>query len=386
MPVVDFATSNPWVSLSIAAVVAISIALVAHRLASALLRRATQSTPALHSMFLYARRPAGWVLPFVAMQMVWQAAPGTLTFIDSVRHLNGLLLIGTTTWLAVRAIKGFAEGIIRQNPSDVTDNLNARRILTQTRVLSRTLMTVAVIAGLSMMLMTFSGARQLGASLLASAGIIGIVAGLAAKPVFSNLIAGMQIAMTQPIRLDDVLVVEGEWGRVEEITGTFVVLRIWDERRLILPLSYFIEQPFQNWTRHTSQLLGSLFLYVDYRMPVEPLRAELERVIRDAPDWDGRFFKLQVTDVTERTMQLRILCTAASSSQAFELRCHLRERMIDFMQRSYPQYLPRMRLDAAARDGGSPDDTVRDRAAEPDVLRYGLEREPLPPRTTGIQT
>lgn len=386
MPVVDFATSNPWVSLSIAAVVAISIALVAHRLASALLRRATQSTPALHSMFLYARRPAGWVLPFVAMQMVWQAAPGTLTFIDGVRHLNGLMLIGTTTWLAVRAIKGFAEGIIRQNPSDVTDNLNARRILTQTRVLSRTLMTVAVIAGLSMMLMTFSGARQLGASLLASAGIIGIVAGLAAKPVFSNLIAGMQIAMTQPIRLDDVLVVEGEWGRVEEITGTFVVLRIWDERRLILPLSYFIEQPFQNWTRHTSQLLGSLFLYVDYRMPVEPLRVELERVIRDAPDWDGRFFKLQVTDVTERTMQLRILCTAASSSQAFELRCHLRERMIDFMQRSYPQYLPRMRLDAAARDGGSPDDTVRDRAAEPDVLRYGLEREPALPRTTGIDT
>lgn len=382
MPVVDFATSNPWVSLSIAAVVAISIALIAHRLASALLQRATQSTPALHSMFLYARRPAGWVLPFIAMQMVWQAAPHTLILIDGVRHLNGLMLIGTTTWLAVRAIKGFAEGIARENPWDVADNLNARRILTQTRVLSRTLMTVAVIAGLSMMLMTFSGARQVGASLLASAGIIGIVAGLAAKPVFSNLIAGMQIAMTQPIRLDDVLVVEGEWGRVEEITGTFVVLRIWDERRLILPLSYFIERPFQNWTRHTSQLLGSLFLYVDYRMPIEPLRAELERLIRDAPEWDGRFFKLQVTDVTERTMQLRILCTAASSSQAFDLRCHLRERMIDFMQRSYPQYLPRTRLDTAARDGGSPDDTVRDR----DVLRYGLEREPAPPRTTGIET
>lgn len=198
MPVVEFATTNPWLSTSIAAAVAILIALIVHRLASPLLRRATQSTPALHSMFLYGRRPAGWVLPFIAMQAVWQATPDTLDFIDSVRHLNGLMVIATTTWLAVRAVKGFAEGIIRENPWDVADNLNARRILTQTRVLSRTLMTIAVIAGLSMMLMTFSGARQVGASLLASAGIIGIIAGLAAKPVFSNLIAGMQIAMTQP--------------------------------------------------------------------------------------------------------------------------------------------------------------------------------------------
>ncbi|HMN82247.1 MAG TPA: mechanosensitive ion channel [Burkholderiaceae bacterium] len=363
MPVVEFATTNPWISTSIAAAIAILIALIVHRLASPLLRRATQSTPALHSMFLYARRPAGWVLPFIAMQAVWQATPDSLDFIDSVRHLNGLMLIATTTWLAVRSVKGFAEGIIRENPWDVADNLNARRILTQTRVLSRTLMTIAVITGLSMMLMTFTGARQVGASLLASAGIIGIVAGLAAKPVFSNLIAGMQIAMTQPIRLDDVLVVEGEWGRVEEITGTFVVLRIWDDRRLILPLSYFIERPFQNWTRHTSQLLGSLFLYVDYRTPLAPLRAELERVIREAPDWDGRFFNLQVTDLTERTMQLRILCTAASSSQAFDLRCHLRERMIDFMQRRYPQYLPQVRLAGEARDGESSAGT----------LRYGLE-------------
>jgi small-conductance mechanosensitive channel len=163
--------------------------------------------------------------------------------------------------------------------------------------------------------------------------------------VFSNLIAGLQIALAQPIRIDDVLVVEGEWGRVEEITGTFVVLRIWDDRRLILPLSYFIEKPFQNWTRSSSQLLGSVFIYADYGMPLAPLREEVERIVKSAPEWDGRFFNLRVTDATERTMQIRVLCTAASSSLAFDLRCTVREGLIDFMQREYPQFLPRLRVE-----------------------------------------
>jgi small-conductance mechanosensitive channel len=159
----------------------------------------------------------------------------------------------------VRAVNGIAEGVLAQHPQDVADNLQARRVLTQTRVLARTTDTMLLLAGGALMLMTFPGARQIGTSLLASAGLIGIVAGLAAKPVFSNLIAGLQIALAQPIRIGDVLVVEGKWGRVEEITGTFVVLKIWDERRLVLPLSYFIEKPFQNWTRSASQLTGSVF-------------------------------------------------------------------------------------------------------------------------------
>ena len=215
-------------------------------------------------------------------------------------------------------------------------------------MLARTADSVLLVAGASMMLMTFPGARQVGASLLASAGVIGIVAGLAAKPVFSNLIAGLQIALAQPIRIDDVLVVEGEWGRVEEITGTFVVLRLWDERRLILPLSYFIEKPFQNWTRSSAQLLGSVFIYADYGMPLAPLREEVERIVKAAPEWDGRFFNLRVTDTTERTMQIRVLCTAASSSLAFDLRCTVREGLIDFMQREYPQFLPRVRIEDTA--------------------------------------
>ena len=344
---------NPWVSPIVAAIITASLALLVHYLGGLVLRRVTRSMPVLNSMLARIRRPALFLLPLIAMQLVWQASPDDLPLIDKIRHFNGLLVIAVATWLLVRAINGLAEGIVKQNPYDVTDNLNARRVLTQTRVLARTANAVLIVAGGAFMLMTFPGARQVGASLLASAGVIGIVAGLAAKPVFSNLIAGLQIALAQPIRMDDVLVVEGEWGRVEEITGTFVVLRIWDDRRLILPLSYFIEKPFQNWTRHDSQLLGSVFIYADYGMPLAPLRAEVERIVKSAPEWDGRFFNLRVTDATERTMQIRVLCTAASSSLAFDLRCTVREGLIDFMQREYPQFLPKVRIDGGSGEAKS---------------------------------
>ncbi len=343
--------AHPWFGTWVAALIAVVVALLAHRLGGLLLMRITRPAPVLHVMVRKARAPAEVVLPLLALQTVWQAAPDNLPWIDSVRHLNGLLIIAATTWLVVRIIAGFAQGILDRHPVDVEDNMNARRIHTQTRVLSRTAMTLAVVMGAAMLLMTFPGARQVGASLLASAGVVGLIAGLAAKPVFSNLIAGLQLALTQPIRLDDVLIVEGEWGRVEEITGTYVVLRIWDERRLIIPLQYFIEKPFQNWTRNNAQIMGSVFFHVDYGMPLAALRTELERIVRAAPQWDQRFFNLVVTEATERTMQIRVLCTAASSGQAWDLRCIVREGLIDFMQREFPQFLPRLRIDD---DGGAP--------------------------------
>jgi len=262
-----------------------------------------------------------------------------------------VLLIGALAWTAIGAIEGVAAAILARHPVDVADNLQARRIHTQTRVLSRVAIGLAAVIGAAFALMTFPGARQIGTNLLASAGVLSVIVGLAARSVFGNLLAGLQIALAQPIRIDDVLVVEGEWGRVEEITGTFVVLRIWDDRRLILPLTYFIEKPFQNWTRHDAQLLGSVFVYADYGMPLAPLRAEVERIVKAAPEWDGRFFNLRVTDATERTMQIRVLCTAASSALAFDLRCTVREGLIAFMQREYPQFLPRMRIE---RDDGRP--------------------------------
>ncbi|KWT87268.1 MULTISPECIES: mechanosensitive ion channel domain-containing protein [unclassified Variovorax] len=341
----DILLAHPWFAPSLAALIAIPLALLVHRIGGMVLLRLTRHAPVVHALLLNIQGPARIVLPLIALQMVWQAAPEDLAFINNVRHVNGLLFIAAATWLAIRAVNGIADGILAKHPHDVEDNLQARRVLTQTRVLARTAGTVLLVAGASLMLMTFPGARQVGASLLASAGVIGIVAGLAAKPVFTNLIAGLQIALAQPIRIDDVLVVEGEWGRVEEITGTFVVLRIWDDRRLILPLSYFIEKPFQNWTRSSAQLLGSVFIYADYGMPLAPLREEVERIVKSAPEWDGRFFNLRMTDVTERTMQIRVLCTAASSSLAFDLRCTVREGLIEFMQREYPQFLPRLRVE-----------------------------------------
>ena len=340
--------SHPWFPPLLAALFAVPLALMVHRIGGMLLLRLTRDLPGLHAMVGKCRSPARWLLPLIALQVIWQAAPNDLHGVDSVRHLTGLLLIATVTWLLVRAISGFTQGFLSKHPAQVADNLQARRIHTQARVLSRTAMSVVVVAGAAMILMTFPGARQVGASLLASAGVIGIVAGLAAKPVFSNLIAGLQLALAQPIRIDDVLVVEGEWGRVEEITGTFVVVRLWDERCLILPLTYFIEKPFQNWTRSSSQLLGSAFFYVDFGMPIAPLRAELERIVRAAPEWDGRSFVLQVTDTTDRAMQLRVLATASTSGLAFDLRCRIREGLIDFMQRDYPQFLPRLRIESDA--------------------------------------
>lgn len=352
---------SPWLATAIAALMAASFAALGHRVAAMVALRATRPTPLLNAVVRACVPVMRVLLPLIALQLVWHAASDEQRYIAGVRHFNGLLVIACGTWLAMRAIRGLAAGIIARHPADVEDNLQARRIATQARVLARTAMTGIFMAGLAMMLMTFPGARQVGASLLASAGVVGLVAGIAARPVFSNLIAGLQIALAQPIRIDDVLIIEGEWGRVEEITGTYVVLRIWDERRLIIPLQWFIEHPFQNWTRTSSEILGTVFLYTDYRMPLEPLRAELDRVLATAPEWDQRVKVLQLTDVTERTIQIRVLVSARSSGLAFDLRCRVREALITFIQREYPDCLPQVRVpveSAAANAAREPAQTA----------------------------
>ncbi|MEI9864995.1 MAG: mechanosensitive ion channel domain-containing protein [Limisphaerales bacterium] len=192
-------------------------------------------------------------------------------------------------------------------------------------------------------LMLFQEVRQFGTSILASAGVVGIVIGFAAQKTISNLFAGFQIAMTQPIRLDDVVIVENEWGRVEEITLTYVVIRIWDDRRLIVPLGYFIEKPFQNWTRTSADLLGSVFVWVDYTLPLDEVRQALKEIIEPHPLWDKRFWNLQVSDATERTMQLRVLATTADASKGWDLRCAIREQLIAYIQKNHPQSLPQFR-------------------------------------------
>jgi small-conductance mechanosensitive channel len=226
---------------------------------------------------------------------------------------------------------------------DAADNLLARKVQTQLSVLHRVVSVVVILVALAIVLMTFPAIRSIGASLLASAGLVGLIVGVALKPTFSSLVAGIQIALTQPMRLEDVVIVEGEWGWIEEIRTTYVVVRIWDLRRLVVPLSYFIEHPFQNWTRTSADLLGAVPLWVDYTVPVGEVREELQRIVKTTKLWKGDVCVLQVTDANEHAIQIRALIDARNSGDAWDLRCYVREKLIDFLQQRYPKSLPRFR-------------------------------------------
>lgn len=297
--------------------------------------------------------PLAFVLPLLFLGVATEATPLEGRSLSAVQHVLHVGIVGCMTWLLVRAVAAGELAILRSHPMEVADNLAARRIQTQTKVLSRVLMGAIILLGISVILLTFDQVRQVGKTLLASAGIVGLVAGIAAKPVFGNLIAGLQIALTQPIRLDDVVIVEGEWGRIEEIGSSYVVVRIWDERRMVVPLSWFIENPFQNWTRRSADLLGTAFLWLDYRAPVAAMRSELERICKAEPLWDGRVCVTQVTETSERTIQVRLLVSARNSGDAFDLRCIVRERMIDFLMREHPYALPRLRAELS-READTP--------------------------------
>lgn len=334
---------------------ALLLGLLVHFVLRRIARRTAQrdSTRArvVHAVIL----PLAFALPLMFLGIALRAVPMPEDHLDTWLHMLWLAVFGCITWLLVRIVGAVEASILRHNPMEIEDNLHARRIQTQTRVLSRVVMGAIILLGASLALMTFPAVRQIGATLLASAGIVGLVAGIAARPVFGNLIAGLQIALAQPIRLDDVVIVEGEWGRIEEITSTYVVVRIWDERRMVVPLSWFIENPFQNWTRSTAQMLGTAFLWLDYRTPMEEVRAELQRICDDDARWDGRVCIAQVTETGEHVMQVRLLVSARDSGQAFDLRCAVRERMIDFLACKHPYALPRLR----AQIDREPDQAVR---------------------------
>ncbi len=295
--------------------------------------------------------PLACALPLLMLVPALQATPLREAQLDQALRFVHIGVTVCFIWLLVRAVAAGEQAILRSHPIEVADNLAARRIQTQTRVLSRVVMGGIILLGASLILLTFPMVQKIGTALLASAGLIGLVAGIAAKPVFGNLIAGLQIALTQPIRLDDVVIVEGEWGRIEEIGSSYVVVRIWDERRMVVPLTWFIENPFQNWTRRSADLLGTAFLWLDYRAPIPAIRAELQRICEAEPLWDRRVCVTQVTETTEKTIQVRLLVSARNSGDAFDLRCVVRERMLAFLEREHPQALPRLRAQMAQEDG-----------------------------------
>ncbi len=345
---------------------AVLVGILAYVVVRPIARRISRHAAVAGAVNTQLDKPLRWLLPLMAVQVAAEGLPDNLAHIDGVRQLITVLLIGAFTWGAIAAVRGVAAAVTLLHPQDVADNLEARRVLTQTRVLARIAIGLALFAGIAFVLMTFPRARQFGTSLLASAGLSALVIGLAAKSVFGNLLAGLQIALSQPLRIDDVLIVQGEWGRVEEISSTYVVLKIWDERRLVIPLQWFIDNPFQNWTRTTSQIIGSVLLWVDYATDLEPLRAEATRLAQESKDHDGRVCLLQVVDTSERAMQLRLIVSSASAGQNWDLRCLIREGLIAWIQRHQPHALPRIRAelqDAAARPADAPAPGIEARLA-----------------------
>jgi small-conductance mechanosensitive channel len=266
-------------------------------------------------------------------------------YADAAAKGTSILLIVAVALILCQMVGLGEKAVLAGYDIKAADNLRARKAYTQVHVISKTLYFVITLFTLASILMLFKEVQRFGTSILASAGVVGIIFGFAAQKTISNLFAGFQLAMTQPIRLDDVVIVEGEWGHIEEITLTYVVVHIWDDRRLVVPLSHFIERPFQNWTRSSAEILGSVFVWVDYTLPLSQVREALKVIIETDPLWDKRFWNLQVTEASERTMQIRVLATSADSSKAWDLRCNIREKLIAYLQEHHPQCLPKLRTD-----------------------------------------
>ncbi|HYC63748.1 MAG TPA: mechanosensitive ion channel family protein [Reyranellaceae bacterium] len=332
-----------WAISAIVFALAASMALFLHKTTCRLLKRLVPSRHGfIHSLIDAAQRVIRVALVLIAAAVVLPLLPIDPEVRAAIGH--GLIVagIGVLGWSIVSAIS-LASDFYVQRTNVASGDVIGRKHITQVRILRRTAATVVTVLTIAAALMTFQSVKQYGVSLIASAGAAGIIVGLALRPLLTNLFAGIQIAITQPIRIGDEVIVEGEWGWVEEITGTYVVIKVWDWRRLVVPLSYFLEKPFQNWTRQSSEIIGTVLLWVDYTVPVAPVRAKLEEVVKESKLWDGQVVNLQVVESSERAVQLRALVSAKTAPQAWDLRCEVREKLIAFLQENYPMALPKQR-------------------------------------------
>jgi small-conductance mechanosensitive channel len=288
--------------------------------------------------------PALWFIYWVLLEIFTQIFLRSLPFFQFLLHINSLLLIFSIAWISIQSVKAGAYYL--QNKLDIrsADNLNARKSLTQIKVFKAIANSLIIIIAIAVGLLTFEQVRHIGISILTSAGILGIIVGFAAQKSIGMILAGIQLAITQPIKLDDIVIVEGEWGRIEEITLTYVVLKIWDERRLVLPVTWFLEKPFQNWTRKNSDITGTIFLYVDYSFPVENLRNVLPEMLKENPNWDGRILNVQVTNTTEKYKEVRILVSSVNSSKNWDLRATLREKLVEYINSNFPDTFATFRV------------------------------------------
>jgi small-conductance mechanosensitive channel len=346
-----------WLIAALAFAAAAALALTLHGATVRLARRLISPRhDFVQSLLSSTRTLSRAALVLIAMAIVLPVVPLDKQATGIVARWLFVLFIVLLGWSSITALMLATDFYLTRSRIDEQSNPLARKHVTQVRVLRRVTVTLAIIITVAAALMTFDSVRQYGVSLIASAGAAGIVVGLAIRPLLTNLFAGIQLAITQPIRIGDAVIVENEWGWVEEITGTYVVIKIWDWRRLVVPLSYFLEKPFQNWTRQTTDLIGTVLLWVDYTVPVAPIRAKLEEIARSSKLWDGQVVNLQVVDSNERAVQLRALVSARTSPEAWDLRCEVREKLILFLQQEYPGALPKQRaelVDLAERRGAS---------------------------------
>ncbi|MEX6506572.1 mechanosensitive ion channel family protein [Jiella sp. M17.18] len=332
---------------------AIGIALGLHWIAVRVVRRTMKrSQEYWRNILLRTRGPSRLAFLIIFIGAAVSAAPFRVSTKLVFTHILLVAFIGLLGWIAMRTLQIAADVYLRRFRLDVEDNLLARKHVTQIRILLRASTVLLFILTAAAILMTFQSVRQYGVSLLAAGGAAGIVVGLAAQPVLSNLLAGIQIAITQPIRLEDAVVVEGEWGWVEEITMTYVVVRLWDWRRLVLPIRYFIEKPFQNWTRQTGAIIGTVLLQLDYTAPVAAIREKAEEFAAASPLWDKQVINVQVSDAHSETIEVRILASASTSPRTWDLRCEIREKLIAWLQAEHPACLPRRRMEFSGQSGG----------------------------------
>ena len=290
------------------------------------------------------RLPVILLLVFLALTIPFSMFDQEIRQAAPLGSLFSVMVIIFISWILIQSVRLVKHFLLRKYDIGEKDNLQARKIYTQFRVLENIIIFLIVLVAVSLILMSFESIRKIGVSLIASAGVAGIMIGFAAQKVIGTILAGIQIALTQPIRIDDVVIVENEWGRIEEINLTYVVVAIWDKRRLVLPTTWFIENPFQNWTRTDADILGTVFLYADYTLPVDAVREELDRILEGNPLWDGKVKVVQVTDATERTVEIRALVSAADSPAAWDLRVHVREKLLEFLQKNHPECLPKARV------------------------------------------
>lgn len=293
--------------------------------------------------------PLRALIPAICLRFVIPLLEYPEVVLSFIKHALNLWIIGSIAWLIIRAIAMAREMISSRLDLTARDNLHARRVSTQMRVFERVLVFVVLVVAIAAMLMTFSTVREVGVSILASAGVVGLIIGFAAQRSIATLLAGVHIAFTQPIRLQDAVVVEGEFGWIEEITLSYVVVKLWDQRRLIVPITHFIEKSFQNWTRHSSELVGAVYIHADYRLPVQEVREELRRILESSALWDGRVCKLQVTAATPKSIEMRAVASAEDAPRTWDLRCHVREKLIEFIQQQFPESLPGTRIELRDR-------------------------------------